>query len=402
MRKALLSILISILALSGFSADTIKRNYDFHGSISREVLENYLRRSMTFTFALGSGEEPLDEALRFISNTKPKFVGRAIGIWGGEDKMNNQQWLDNAKYSFEKIHEIDPLIVLQCAMFEIITENVGSVAIPEWVFEEFGLPVEKRNFRYEDMLIDVGRFSVRDFWNKNHSVPNIVKQETQMWFYYLAATYINLGIEAIHFGQVSLIGSNDNANLDCFYKTVARIRKYASKHARRGYVIIDAHTPLGGVINDKRELLFDFHSFPVRAKEVVDRPREAILEVGYHDAIYKNSMGGITPSGWECESLPYLVEIDNYGQAARPGEAGQWWHVWGWDEITWYRNQPEYYRNYWLEYAWTWIRTTDPNGFLQMPAKRGVYRANTQSEACPTGSNQEETIKRIWEMDDKL
>lgn len=402
MKRLLIVTLTCVLSIIALEAQTVNRDYEFNGSISREVLENYLRRSMTFSLELGGSKESMEESLRFLSNTKPKFIGRAIGVWGSESKMNNKEWLAKAKASFEQIHELDPQIVLQCAMFEIITDEVNQVPIPAWVFEEFGLPVEKRNFRYEDMLLEVGRYCERDFWNPNHSVPNIVKSEAQMWFYFLAATYINLGIEAIHFGQVALIGSNDNANLDSFYSTVARIRKYASVNARRGYVLIDAHTPLGGIINDKKQLLFDFHSFPVRAKEVADRPKEAILEVNHLDALYKNSMGGIAPSGWECESLPYIVEIDNYGQAARPGEAGQTWYIWGWDEITWFVNQPEYYRNYWLEYAWTWIRTVDPNGFLQMPGKRNSYSFNTRSEAAPTGLNQEETIKMIWERDDKL
>lgn len=380
-------------------AQTVTRNYDFDGKISREVLDNYLRRSITMSISLDRSENKLDETVRFIKNTRPKFIGRAIGIWGSENVINKPEWLGNAKKNFEIIHSIDPTIVLQSAMFEIITDKVNEVAVPAWVFEEFGLKPEKRNFRYEDMLLDAGRYSVKDFWNPNESVPNIVKTETQMWFYFLAASYINTGIEAIHFGQINLMGSNDNANLDSFYSTVARIRKYAAANARRHYVIIDAHTPLGGIINDKKQLLLDFHSFPMRIKEVPSRPMEGILEVDYLDAIYKNSMGGIAPSGWECESLPYLVEIDNYGNPA-PGKPGHKWHTWGWDEISWFLNQPEYYRNYWLDYAWTWVRTTDPNGFVQMPGWRGKYRANTKSATCPDGFSQEETIKMIWDRDD--
>ncbi len=387
-------VALSLLLAINVSAN--EKNYSFHGSISREVLENYLARSMTFSLALGKDDQSIDESLRFLSSTKPKFVGRAIGIWGSEDKMNDKVWLDSAQERFAMIHELDSLIVLQCAMFEIITDKVNKVPIPKWVFEEFDLPYEKRNFRYEDMLLDGGRYSNRDFWAKNQSVPNIVKLETQMWFYYLAATYIDLGIEAIHFGQVALIGSNDNFNLDNFYSCVDRIRSYAAKNARRGYVLIDAHTPLGGIINDKGELLFDFHSFPVRAKELPDRPCEAVLEVNYLDAIYKSSMGGRSPSGWECESLPYIVEIDNYGQSPTPGKAGAKWYIWGYDEITWFINQPTFYRNYWLEYAHRWIRMTDPNGYLQMPGWRGKYKANRPSAACPDGFDQEDTIIKIW------
>ena len=42
----------------------------------------------------------------------------------------------------------------------------------------------------------------------------------------------------------------------------------------------------------------------------------------------------------------YLVEFDNYGRSRRPGEAsqGRFW-IWGWDEITWFSQQPEDARN---------------------------------------------------------
>jgi len=38
--------------------------------------------------------------------------------------------------------------------------------------------------------------------------------------------------------------------------------------------------------------------------------------------------------------------------------------VWGWDEISWLSLQEEAYRNKWLEYAYNWIKETDPNGHL--------------------------------------
>jgi hypothetical protein len=78
---------------------------------------------------------------------------------------------------------------------------------------------------------------------------------------------------------------------------------------------------------------------------------------------------------------------------------------WGWDEISWFAQQPEEYRNRWLHYARNWIKQTDPNGHLQMPGTRMItcpnetlrsYFANTKSKACPVGYSQEETIKKIW------
>ena len=81
--------------------------------------------------------------------------------------------------------------------------------------------------------------------------------------------------------------------------------------------------------------------------------------------------------------------------------------AWGSIEIDWFARQPEKYRNEWLRYAWDWIRKNDPNGYLQMQGSKCLnpqdaggakwYHANTKSQACPEGFNQEETIKAIWE-----
>jgi len=53
---------------------------------------------------------------------------------------------------------------------------------------------------------------------------------------------------------------------------------------------------------------------------------------------------------------------------------------------------------------------TDPNGHLEMPGTRMItcpnetlrtYFANTKSTDCPVGYSQEETIKKIWEINIK-
>ena len=151
----------------------------------------------------------------------------------------------------------------------------------------------------------------------------------------------------------------------------------------------------------------DFHSFPLRIKEVPDRPQVAVLERGFSDGIYGRSKGGITPSGWSCEHLPYLVEIDNWGASRHPGQAKQggiW--VWGYDEITWFAHQPEAYRAEWLRYARDWVRKTDPAGHLQMPGSphhevaqldgQRWYHANRRSEAVPDGLGDEAAIQSVW------
>lgn len=62
---------------------------------------------------------------------------------------------------------------------------------------------------------------------------------------------------------------------------------------------LDSHVPSGGLVRDG-QLLMDFHSFPLRIKEVPDKPREVILELGFADGIY---------------------------------------NLWGYDEITWFAHQ---------------------------------------------------------------
>ena len=153
---------------------------------------------------------------------------------------------------------------MQAAAFEIVTRGVESIAIPEHVFVEFGLPVENRNFRYQDMLYANGRFV--NHWGGRGSVPDMSRLETRMWFYFLASSYIDVGIEAIHFGQVGLMDKNDPGHAH-WIDMLNRVRAYARKHARRHFLLCDAHTPTGGYVEDGK-LLFDFHSFPLRIVEV--------------------------------------------------------------------------------------------------------------------------------------
>jgi hypothetical protein len=255
------------------------------------------------------------------------------------------------------------------------------------------------------MLYPDGRF--KGHWGGRGSVPDVSRPETQLWFYFLATSFIDAGFEAIHFGQTELMNKND-PNLDHYAQVLALIRAYAAKHARRHMVLCDSHVPGGGLWRDGH-LLMDFHSFPLRIMEVPDKPQDAVLRIGFSDGLYGRSKGGMTFSGWKCEHLPYLVEIDNWGASAKPGQAGAggiW--VWGYDEITWFAHQRPAYRAAWLKYAWDWVRQTDPDGHLQMPGSRTMaspldgkrwYFANAPSPAVPEGCGDEKAIRDIWAAD---
>ena len=107
------------------------------------------------------------------------------------------------------------------------------------------------------------------------------------------------------------------------------------------------------------------------------------------------------------------MELDNWGVSKYPGQSrqtagrqvpGAFW-IWGYDEISWFANQSRAYRARWLRYAWNWLRTTDPNGYLEMPGARTEtsplnhrrwYEANDPSPAVPDGLGDEDAIRAIW------
>ena len=408
----LVRFLICFAAFSWFCITPIvAQDFHFDHSISRPVLENYLARSMTFVGLLQDdlaeprnkrGVDPRDN-IRLITNTKAKFIGRTIKIWGNENDLSAS--LKTARPFAAAIHKADPDIILQAGEFEVISPKVGSITVPKSVLLEFGQPVTDRTFRYDQIIYPSGQAPHHEGSDK--AVPDMSRVETRMWFYFLATSYIDAGIEAIHFGQVSLMDKNDPGHKH-WLDMLGRVRAYAQQHARRHFVLCDAHEPHGGIVENGK-LLFDFHSKPLRIVEVPNQPFKGILQVGYADSLYQASKGGITPSGWSCDHLPYLVEFDNFGGMVHdPGKPSKRPFIWGWDEITWFALMSEKERNEWLRYAWNWLKQADPNGHLEMPGGRVVFPgkgikgpewfwSNTRSAACPEGFNTEQTIKEIWE-----
>ena len=411
------SLAVSALALAnnkvfgGSLPWSHRRNYDFSRIISREVLDNYLSRAITMEGML-NGSSNLDDDIRMLNHIGAKYIGRSFIMWG-DDEADLLQNFERAKQQVPQVHAADPGMILEACIFEIVTPEVEQVPVPDWAFTALGLPVEKRNFRYEAILYPPAQRTRS--WGSRGGVPDVSQTETQLWFYFLAVSYINLGFEGIHFGQVEIMDYND-PQLAHYARVFAMVRAYAEKHARRRMVLCNAHVPSGGLVRDGK-LLLDFHAFPLRIKEVPGHPQEAILQVGFTDSIYGRSKGGLTYSGWQCEHLPYLVEFDDYDVSKHPGQAGQkegmlWgggynW-VWGYDEITWFAHQSKQYRSEWFHYAWNWVRKTDPNGYVEMPGARILsspldhlrwYYANTPSSVVPEGFGDEDVIRAIWKSD---
>jgi hypothetical protein len=262
--------------------------------------------------------------------------------------------------------------------------------------------------------------SYKNQWGANTSVPDITQQETMLFLYHRATMYIDLGYEGLHMGQIHLIGRDDK-KWEQWTTLLSMIRDYAYDHARRGFVFINAHTH--GIVGSDGVLLFDFHMYPSRPMAdgstahypTEDNPQYAKFQAGHSDSIYGKSLGGLTYSGWECDTLPYLVELDNYGcdeknlHVPRPGDM----RVWGMDEITWYALQPDDYREEFLIYAYEWVRDeAEGQGFFAMPGHRVAFIYDETGKVTSyryyaydpknydKGWGDEEFIKDIWKYAD--
>jgi hypothetical protein len=61
-------------------------DYQFDGKIGRDVLENYLSRSITMLDLL-TGHGNVDDNIRMLKNIGAKFAGRTIYLWGHESQL---------------------------------------------------------------------------------------------------------------------------------------------------------------------------------------------------------------------------------------------------------------------------------------------------------------------------
>jgi len=271
------------------------------------------------------------------------------------------------------IHAALPNMIVGGACYETTAPALNRIPIPDWVFQEFSLPVEVRNFDWQKMSYPDQR--VAD-GNANSQAIDISQTEARMWYFYMCRRLIDAGYEDIHLGELFTITQSDLPGYRNFIDLLGRIRRYGAHAARRGFVLLQAATyPANdagqwddangkhGPVDSQGNLLLDYCYAGTRAKENADFPYEASLAV-YHDVIFGRSRGGVHPLGWRCERGPYITQLDN-GASPKPGTPIGWPYVWGWSEPDWFINQPPAYRQDWLRYAVTWMRRVDPVGHFR-------------------------------------
>jgi len=438
----------------------------FNGSMSEEVLRHYVSRAVTHQ-PLSIYDPLFDESMRMIKNIGAKFIGRAAHFSWTKHMTYEQveAYYAEAKESAEKAHEADAELILQAGVFEIIyRKTVENQPIPAFVFEAFGLPVEKRNFDWEAMCFPKGfefaktcwgDWSSRNFWYEQAAWPFIGSVETQMYFYYSICRYIDAGYESVHLGQAERMCGCRYEFYTGWDRVTTLAREYAKTHARRGIVLFDCHTVFesGGMkIGDR--LIVDVIAAGMIPTDDVEE--DGVLKCQLYDyeeweqSWLGRSEGGEHPLGFHIDTCLTIIELDNYGRPGPVGIRNELYTPWGYDDITWFTLQPEWYRNEFLLNCNKKLKSVrlDKNGnqvyFLQPQLRRNItckddepicsyvpqnrldevrlakyaeydriefaklsdgsyrfkttlqYRANMQSDACPNGFNQEETIKEIF------
>ncbi len=357
------------------------KDFTFNGSISLNVLNNYLDRAITYCVYADNDAnrgkfdtEVATDAMRAILNVGAKHIARTVGSW--IPSKTEESAYPQIEDWITKMHEYDPEIIFEACIFETCTEKMNTIAIPDWVFKAFGKKAENRNFDSKKMIFKEGYGANQ--WGNGIHVPDITNEETQMWFYYRACQYIDMGIESIHLGQANLIGKND-VGLKNWTKVVHLIRDYAKKNARRKYVLINCHYPSQNFVGTDGVMLADFNAFPIRitaAKGEKDHavsennPQKCEINVN-SDArsLYTGAISGKSPSGWTTNHYPYLVEFDNDGgEGNNKAEA-----KWGYDEIGWYANQPQWYRQKFIKDVNAQVKGFGNNGHVALPGRRTAY-----------------------------
>jgi hypothetical protein len=398
-----------ILIFSFFSVSA----QNFNGTMSREVLHNYLEHGMQtqglideFRIQNTGGNVTPPSLLNYnadvnmLADLDVRLIGRVGGLWGWERRINGDPNATSPNSPTQYFNDLDLVVkkinlayaakghikpICEAAIFEIVTVGLqdgqpfGTIEIPNDIATEFGYNKQGPDGKYFDY--EKIKNQTLPFGNSPYECwVDINRIQAQMWYYYLATNYIDAGIECLSFNQTNTTGINDPTG-QIFFDLVTKIKTYAASKNRG--VVLTAGDPKKKAGTE--ELVFDFQRFPIRMRNVAnnwgDPYRGGPTVIDYEAStlcndgiVYRQKFPGKTRFGWHTEDIYKVVEIDNANSGYYTGlslPCG----LWGFDEITWFTRQPEDYQCHWMKYLYYKIKCLDENVSLEMMARRGNYRA---------------------------
>ncbi len=410
-------LVVNVIHLKPNTAINKGKNFTFKGSISLDVLNNYLDRAITYGIfsesdaTLGDFDsEMATDAMRAILSVGAKHIARTVSTW--IPSATEESAYPEIKDWVTKMHGYDPEIIFEACIFETCTPKMNTIEIPDWVFKAFGKKPENRKFDVSKMIFE-DNYGFEQ-WGSALHIPDITREETQMWFYYRACNYIDMGFESLHLGQTNLIGKND-PNRKSWTKVVHMIRDYAKKNARRNYVLINCHYPTQNFVGTDGVMLADFNAFPLRLTvkpgsvdhaATEKNPQECVIQTnGDAGNLYKGKISGKSPSGWTTDKYPYLVEWDNDGGDKFDHTKAE--GKWGYDEISWIANQPQWYRHQFMKDVTKQIKGFGNNGHVTLPGRRTAfilggsgqsYYVMNDAKYYKGGFSDEQGIMNVWKQ----
>lgn len=181
-----------------FSYKLNAQNYYFNGKMSKEILDNYLDRTVDMS-SLSDIEGPFVNEqnrvadIQIAKNLKAKFISNVVGWWeNGWGQTKFDQLLNKSYQNVTELKNNDPEVICQAFIAEYTSPTIETFYIPDYVWNEFGQPIPYNNrLSYNAMLYPMpanqwqpyGRDMSED---ERKWMINISSVHSQMWYYFLA------------------------------------------------------------------------------------------------------------------------------------------------------------------------------------------------------------------------
>ncbi len=350
----------------------------------------------------------VDEELQYLKEIGVKFI-RTYGDWGGAE----HGYFGEEKLFAQLVHcEVDPEIIIEAGIQEVVCSGLNSpgggdpIQIPDYVKQAFGYTGPAKVFNYLQMGYDGVPPDAGGCLT-----PDISKEITKMWYYYVGTQFILHGYESIHMGNWADIIRNDPTHSH-IWDVMCKMRAFAKLHARRKFVLFS-----GGATHDfpannnvslapyllssqiSNQFLFDFLVMTVDFKETycVSNPNNPFYKdpgdprldrlIKLPNDFGNFSFGGIVAQPDcqdQCSSIqeiPYILHLDQGGNSLANADSLEGectsngplkYLTWGWGgEITYMHFLSTPIRQQMISYLYYEIqKRSGGNGFFFMPIKQ--------------------------------